>query len=125
MAAKIFYIAKCPAFRLEQSLNALLVLLLLVANICWATSDYTSNCGFRWLTHNVRAATIFDFIAMFFFSVSLVMTFLISDKQVYGPTDVQLQDPVPYYESVTPTSAALSPISTKDMLPRFKMSRES
>ena len=47
---------------------------------------------------------------MLFLLASLVMTYLTSDKQVNGPTDVQLQDPVLYHHRLTPTSAALSPI---------------
>ena len=110
VAVEIFHFANRLALRLEQGLDALLALLLLVAGICLATSDFTSNCGFGWHCHNLRAATAFDFIAMFFFLVSLVMTFLTLNKQVNGPTDVQLEDPVPYHQSMTPTSAALSPI---------------
>ncbi|CAH0486713.1 unnamed protein product [Peronospora farinosa] len=110
VAVEIFHFANRPALRFEQCLDGLLVLLLLVAGICLATSDFTRYCGFGWHCHNLRAATAFDFIAMFFFLVSLVMTFLTSNEQVNGPTDVQLEDPVPYHQSVTPTSAALSPI---------------
>ncbi|CAI5712160.1 unnamed protein product [Peronospora destructor] len=109
VAVEIFHLANRPALRVEQGLDALLVLLLLVAGICLATSDFTNNCGFGWHCHNLRAATAFDFIAMFFFLVSLVMTFLPSNEEVNGPTDVQLEDPVPYHQSMTPTSAALSP----------------
>ena len=110
VAVKIVPLANRSALRLKQSLEALLVPLLVVAGICLATSDFANNCGFEWHCHNLRVATAFDFIAMFFFLVSLVMTFLTLNKQVNGPTDVQLEDPVPYHQSMTPTSAALSPI---------------
>ncbi|RMX67155.1 hypothetical protein KXD40_006078 [Peronospora effusa] len=48
---------------------------------------------------------------MFYVLVSLVMTFLTSNEQVNGPTDVQSEGPMSYHQSVTPTSAALSTIS--------------
>ena len=62
VVAEIFYLANCPTVCLEQGLDVLL----LIAGICLATSDYTSNCGFEWPCHNVRAAKIFDLIAVFF-----------------------------------------------------------
>ena len=110
VVAEIFYLANCPTVRLEQGLDALLALLILIAGICFATSDYTSNCGFEWPCHNVRTAKIFDLIAVFFLLVSQVMTSLTSHNQINGPTGVQLQYPLSYHDSVTPTSTALSPI---------------
>ena len=88
VVAEIFYLANCPTVCLEQGLDTLLALLILIAGICFATSDYTSNCGFKWPCHNVRTANIFDLIAVFFLLMSQVMT----------------------SDSVTPTSTALSPI---------------
>ncbi|CAH0515765.1 unnamed protein product [Peronospora belbahrii] len=75
----------------------------------YTASDYTRHCGFGWHCRNLRAATAFDFIAMFFFLVSLALTFLTANKPFNGPTDVQVEDPVPYHQSVTPTAGALSP----------------
>ncbi|CAH0474664.1 unnamed protein product [Peronospora belbahrii] len=109
VAVEIIHLSSRPALRLEQGMDALMVLLLLIAGIILAASDYTRHCGFGWHCRNLRAATAFDFIAMFFFLVSLALTFLTANKPFNGPTDVQVEDPVPYHQSVTPTAGALSP----------------
>ena len=88
-----------PALRLEQGFDALFVVLLLVAGICLSTSDFANNYGFGWHFYNLRAATAFDFIAMFFVLVSLVRTFQISNEQVHGSIDVQLQDLGPHHRA--------------------------
>ncbi|POM73976.1 hypothetical protein PHPALM_9121 [Phytophthora palmivora] len=110
VAVEVLHLANRPALRLEQGTDALLALLLLIAGICLAASDYTSNCGYGWHCHNLKAATAFDFIAMFFFLVSLALTFQGSNEPSQGLTDVQVEEPVPYHQNATPTSGALSPI---------------
>ena len=99
VAVEIVPLANRPALRLEQNLDALLVILLLVAGICLSTSDFVNNYGFVWHCHNLRAATAFNFIAMFFVLVSLVRTFQISNEQVHGSIDVQLQDLGPHHRA--------------------------
>ena len=89
VAVEIVLLANCPALRFKQSLEALSVLLLLVAGICLATSDFANNCGFEWHCHNLRV----------FRSVSLVRTFQTSNEQVHKSIDVQLQDLVPCHRA--------------------------
>ncbi|OWY95743.1 hypothetical protein PHMEG_00034175 [Phytophthora megakarya] len=113
-AVEVLHLANRPALRLEQGTDALLALLLLIAGICLAASDYTSNCGYGWHCHNLRAATAFDFIAMFLFLVSLGLTFMGGSEPSHGLTDVQVEEPVPYHQNATPTSGALSPIGQHD-----------
>ncbi|KAG7386596.1 hypothetical protein PHYPSEUDO_015504 [Phytophthora pseudosyringae] len=110
VAVEIFHLATRPALRLEQGTDAVLAIALLVAGICLAASDYTSNCGYGWHCNNLRAATAFDFIAMFFFLVSLGLSFLAASEPSHGLTNVQVEEPVPYHKNATPTSGALSPI---------------
>ncbi|KAE8896159.1 hypothetical protein PF005_g1604 [Phytophthora fragariae] len=112
VAVEVFHVASRPALRLEQATDAVLAVALLVAGICLAASDYTSNCGYGWHCHNLKAATAFDFIAMFLFLVSLGLTFVAAtgaSSQGFT-TDVQIEEPVPYHQNVSPTSGALSPI---------------
>ncbi|RMX62847.1 hypothetical protein KXD40_006038 [Peronospora effusa] len=47
---------------------------------------------------------------MFFILMSLMTTFLTSNEQDNGPTDVQSEGLMSYHQSVTTTSAALSTI---------------
>ncbi|KAL4177842.1 hypothetical protein KRP22_002768 [Phytophthora ramorum] len=114
VCVEVFHLANRPAVRLEQATDALLAIVLLVAGICLAASDYTSTCGYGWHCHNLRAATAFDFIAMFFFLVSLGLSFLGGSEAGHGLTDVQVKEPVPYHQNATPTSGALSPIGHSD-----------
>ena len=88
MAVEIVPLANRPALRLEHNLDALLMLLLIVAGICLLTSVLTKNYGFRWHCYNLRAVTAFDFIATFFVLVSLVRTFQIPNEQVHGSIDM-------------------------------------
>ncbi|KAF1790132.1 hypothetical protein GQ600_17961 [Phytophthora cactorum] len=88
----------------------LLSLMLLIAGICLAASDATKYCGAGWHCHNLRAATAFDFIAMFFFLVSFGLTFVAAGEANHGLTNVQVEEPVPYHQNATPTSGGLSPI---------------
>ncbi|EEY60459.1 uncharacterized protein PITG_12886 [Phytophthora infestans T30-4] len=109
VAVEVLHLANRPALRLEQGTDALLTLMLLIAGICLAASDYTSNCGYGWHCNNLRAATAFDFIAMFFFLVSLGLTFVAGGESSLGHSNVQVEEPVPYHQNATPTGA-LSPI---------------
>ena len=99
VAVEIVPLANRPALRLEQGFDALFVVLLLVAGICLSTSDFANNYGFVWHCHNLRAATAFNFIAMFFVLVSLVRTFQISNEQVHGSIGAQFEDLVPYHRA--------------------------
>ncbi|KAG6614986.1 Molybdenum cofactor sulfurase [Phytophthora cinnamomi] len=111
VAVEVLHLANRPALRLEQATDAALALALLVAGICLAASDYTKNCGYGWHCHNLRAATAFDFISMFLFLVSLGLTFVAATGASQGLAgEVQVEEPVPYHQSATPTSGALSPI---------------
>ncbi|KAK1943377.1 hypothetical protein P3T76_004773 [Phytophthora citrophthora] len=121
VAVEIFHLANRPALRLEQGIDALLSLVLLIAGICLAASNPTKHCGYGWHCHNLRAATAFDFIAMFFFLVSLGLTFVAPAGSPQGPGDVQLEDPVPYHQNATPTSGALSPIGNHGDGPAAKV----
>lgn len=111
VAVELMHVANRPALRMEQAIDGALVVMLLIAGICLAASDYTSNCGFGWRCNNLRAATAFDFIAMFFFFVSACLSvFLAAKDSSLGHTNVQVEEPVPYHQNLTPTSGALSPI---------------
>ncbi|EGZ13020.1 hypothetical protein PHYSODRAFT_286532 [Phytophthora sojae] len=122
VAVEVFHVANRPALRLEQATDAALALALLVAGICLAASDYTSNCGYGWHCHNLKAATAFDFIAMFLFLVSLGLTFVAATGSSQGLAgEVQVEEPVPYHQNVTPTSGALSPIGTHGDGPAAKV----
>ena len=110
VAVEVFHLVPRPALRVEQAMDALLVLLLLIAGICLAASDYTNNCGVGWHCNNLKAATAFAFIAMFFFLLSLALTLLSPSEPSHGLTDVQVEDPVPYHQHATPTSGTLSPL---------------
>jgi len=119
VAVEIFHLANRPALRLEQAMDALLTLVLLIAGICLAASDYVEYCG-AWHCHNLRAAVAFDFIGMFFFLVTLGLSFVaVGGSQ--APTDVQVEEPVPYHQNATPTSGALSPIGNQTDGPASKV----
>ncbi|GMF15854.1 unnamed protein product [Phytophthora lilii] len=121
VAVEILHVANRPALRLEQATDAVLALVLLIAAICLAASDYTSNCGYGWHCHNLKAATAFAFITMFLFLVSLGLTFVASTEASQGLTDVQVEEPVPYHQNATPTSGALSPIGNQADGPAAKV----
>ncbi|KAI9917901.1 hypothetical protein PsorP6_013217 [Peronosclerospora sorghi] len=110
IAVEVFHHVSRPAVLYEQAMDAALAITLLVAGICLAASDFTNHCGYGWHCHNLRAATAFDFIAMFFFLVSFALTFVSASSPAHGLSDVQVEEPVPYHKSTTPTSGSMSPI---------------
>ncbi|ETK94697.1 hypothetical protein F442_02399, partial [Phytophthora nicotianae P10297] len=121
VAVEVLHLANRPALRLEQGTDALLALMLLIAGICLAASDYTSNCGAGWHCHNLRAATAFAFIAMFFFLVSLGLSFVGGGEPHHqGHSNVQVEEPVPYHQNATPTGG-LSPIGHHNDGPASKV----
>ncbi|GMF53097.1 unnamed protein product [Phytophthora fragariaefolia] len=121
VAVEVLHVANRPALRLEQATDVVLAVALLVAGICLAASDYTSNCGYGWHCHNLRAATAFDFIGMFLFLVSFALSFVAVQGAAQGlATDVQVEEPVPYHQNVTPTGA-LSPIGHQNDGPAAKV----
>ncbi|KAG3102490.1 hypothetical protein PI124_g14426 [Phytophthora idaei] len=121
VAVEVLHLANRPALRLEQASDALLSLMLLIAGICLAASDATKYCGAGWHCHNLRAATAFDFIAMFFFLVSFGLTFVAAGEANHGLINVQVEEPVPYHQNSTPTSGGLSPIGHHNDGPAAKV----
>lgn len=110
VVVEVFHLANRPTLRMEQAVDALLVVMMLIAGITLAASDFTRNCGFGWRCNNLRAATAFDFIAMIFFFVSLCLTFVNVTEPAHVPTNVQIEEPVPYHQNSTPISGGMSPI---------------
>ncbi|KAL7683919.1 putative Marvel domain-containing protein [Plasmopara halstedii] len=122
VAVELLRVANRPALRMEQAVDGALVVMLLIAGICLAASDFTSDCGFGWRCNNLRAATAFDFIAMFFFFMSLCLSVFLSAQQPsHGHSNVQVEEPVPYHQNLTPTSGALSPIGNYNDVPASKV----
>ncbi|RLN98392.1 hypothetical protein BBJ28_00015732 [Nothophytophthora sp. Chile5] len=110
VAVEVFHIANRLALRIEQGVDSVLAIVLLIAGICLAASDYVDYCGLGWHCANLKAAVAFAFIGMFFFLVSLGLSFFSASEPTQGLTDVQVEEPVPYRQEATPTSGALSPI---------------
>ncbi|OWZ06786.1 hypothetical protein PHMEG_00020914 [Phytophthora megakarya] len=113
---EMLHLAGRPVLILERGTDALLALLLLIAGICLALSDYTSHCSFGWHCNNLRAAYIFDFIAMASFLVSLAQTFIKDSEPSQNVAGMQVEEPAPYHQNANPTPGTLSPIGQHDGL---------
>jgi hypothetical protein len=127
MLYALFHVGAIEVFHLfprmqpfhEQIADAVLAVVLLIAGICLAASDYTSDCDtydyyFGALRcGNLKAGVAFTFIGMFFFLLSLALTFVgvgeSSPATGASSQEVEVADPVPYHMENTPTGA-LSPI---------------
>lgn len=128
MLYALFHVAAVEVFHVfprlqalhEQALDALLAVVLLIAGICLAASDYVSDCdSYQYYYQgavrcgNLKAGAAFTFIGMFFFLLSLALTFVaVGEGAVHEPSsaqEVEVAEPVPYHMESTPTGA-LSPI---------------
>ncbi|KAF4323149.1 hypothetical protein BBO99_00002673 [Phytophthora kernoviae] len=114
VAVDILHYANRLALRVEMIIDAVLVVMLLIAGICLAASDTLEHlCDGDWHCHNLKAAVAFDFIAMALFVGTLFLTFFVRGEPLQGHRDVQLEDPVPYRQEATPTSDLGGRVSVK------------
>lgn len=116
VAVEIYQYVPRPQLQNERYFDGVFAVLLFIAGIVLATSDYVSDCdayGEMLKCGNLKAGVAFTFLAMASFLATLGLTFLGSNS-ASGEVVVtnNVPEAVPYHIEATPTGA-LSPIGNE------------
>lgn len=111
LGVEIFHVSLRPQIRVEQGADALLAVLLLIAGIAQAASDYVHHCdNYGSLLHcnNLKAGVVFTFLAMAAFLATVGLTF-VPEAGANGAEAIPQEQ---YVAENTPTNNNLSPIGS-------------
>ncbi|KAF1333297.1 Molybdenum cofactor sulfurase, partial [Globisporangium splendens] len=118
VAVEIYQYVPRPQVMTERVIDGVFAVVLLIAGIVFAASDYVDSCddfGDSLRCGNLKAGVVFTFLAMVAFLITLGLNFLgittTTTTTTYTIQEQVVVEPAPYHIEATPTGA-LSPIGT-------------
>uniref|UniRef100_K3WS85 MARVEL domain-containing protein n=1 Tax=Globisporangium ultimum (strain ATCC 200006 / CBS 805.95 / DAOM BR144) TaxID=431595 RepID=K3WS85_GLOUD len=121
-AVEIYQYVPRPQVMTERVIDGVFAVVLLIAGIVLAMSDYVEHCDYinerTYLEGlkcgNLKAGVVFTFLAMVAFLITFGLNFLgitTTSTTTYTTQEQVIVEPAPYHIEATPTGA-LSPIGT-------------